>query len=161
MVLFIVTAVRSSVPLFWRVLVRLVLHWMSKHNLLPASRWFLDWLILRPWRWRRHVLPKRRLTMNVLHGVMYQKIEFFITTAVRTSNPTFWFSVQAPSLTTSAKSRGFRLVCVCELGAAFLSGIRSPPSFSLCPRCRLTLYFRIYLSGHVIRPYLCVFGTSE
>jgi hypothetical protein len=24
------------------------------------SRWYLAWLILRPWRWRRHVPPKRR-----------------------------------------------------------------------------------------------------
>jgi hypothetical protein len=51
------------------------------------SRWFLAWLILRPWRWRRHVLPKRRLTFSGLYGVIYQKIELFIATAVRTSNP--------------------------------------------------------------------------
>jgi hypothetical protein len=30
---------------------------------------------------------KRRLTFNGLHGVISQKIELFITTAVRTSNP--------------------------------------------------------------------------
>jgi hypothetical protein len=30
--------------------------------LLPASRWFLAWCILRLWRWRRHVPPKRQLT---------------------------------------------------------------------------------------------------
>jgi hypothetical protein len=34
------------------------------------------------------VPPKRRLTFNGLHGVISQKIELFITTAVRTSNPT-------------------------------------------------------------------------
>jgi hypothetical protein len=28
------------------------------------SRWFLARFILRPWRWRRHVPPKRRLTFN-------------------------------------------------------------------------------------------------
>jgi hypothetical protein len=43
----------------------------------PASRWFLAWLILRPWRLRRYVLPKRRLTFNGLHGVTSQKIELF------------------------------------------------------------------------------------
>jgi hypothetical protein len=32
--------------------------------------------------------PKRRLTFNRLHGVISLKIELFITTAVRTSNPT-------------------------------------------------------------------------
>jgi hypothetical protein len=29
-----------------------------------------------------------RLTFNGLHGLIYQKMELFITTAVRTSNPT-------------------------------------------------------------------------
>jgi hypothetical protein len=32
--------------------------------------------------------PKRRLTLNGLHGVIPQKILLFITSAVRTSNPT-------------------------------------------------------------------------
>jgi hypothetical protein len=34
----------------------------------------------------RPVPPKRRLTSNALHGVISQKIELFITIAVRTSN---------------------------------------------------------------------------
>jgi hypothetical protein len=34
------------------------------------------------------VPPKRRLTFNGLHGVIAQKIQIFITTGVRTSNPT-------------------------------------------------------------------------
>jgi hypothetical protein len=59
----------------------------SRLWLLPASSWFLAWLILRPWRWRRYVRPKRRLTFNGLHGVISQQTEHFITTAVRTSNP--------------------------------------------------------------------------
>jgi hypothetical protein len=42
-------------------------------NLL--SRWFLGRLILRPWKWRRHVPPKHRLTFNGLYGVISQKIE--------------------------------------------------------------------------------------
>jgi hypothetical protein len=32
--------------------------------------------------------PKRRLTFKELHGVISQKIEFFITTAMGTSSPT-------------------------------------------------------------------------
>jgi hypothetical protein len=32
------------------------------------------------------ILPERRLAFNGLHGVKSQKIELFITTAVRTSN---------------------------------------------------------------------------
>jgi hypothetical protein len=46
-------------------------------GLLPVSRWFLVWLILRPWRWMKHVLRKRRLTFSGLHGVISQKIELF------------------------------------------------------------------------------------
>jgi hypothetical protein len=43
--------------------------------ILPTSCWFLALHILRPWRWRRHVLLKRRLTLNGLHGVTVQKTE--------------------------------------------------------------------------------------
>jgi hypothetical protein len=43
--------------------------------LLPASLWCLAWLILRTWRWRRQIPPKRRLTCNGLHGIISQKIE--------------------------------------------------------------------------------------
>jgi hypothetical protein len=42
------------------------------------SRWFLAQLIFRPWRWRRYVPPKRRLTLNGLHGVISQKMVLFI-----------------------------------------------------------------------------------
>jgi hypothetical protein len=44
----------------------------------PLSRWFLAQLIFRPWRWRRYVPPKRRLTLNRLHGVISQKMVLFI-----------------------------------------------------------------------------------
>jgi hypothetical protein len=44
--------------------------------------------VLLPWRCWRHVPPKRLSTFNGLHGVISQKTELFITTAVRTSNPT-------------------------------------------------------------------------
>jgi hypothetical protein len=36
----------------------------------------------------RHGPPKRRVTFNGLHGILFQKIELFIITAERTSNPT-------------------------------------------------------------------------
>jgi hypothetical protein len=46
--------------------------------LLPTClRWLPTWLILRPWRWRRLVLPKYQLTFNGLHGVISQKIVLF------------------------------------------------------------------------------------
>jgi hypothetical protein len=53
------------------------------------SRWFLVRLIFRPWRWRRYFPPKRRLTSSGLHGVISQNIILFISTVVRTSNPTY------------------------------------------------------------------------
>jgi hypothetical protein len=43
---------------------------------------------IRTWKWRRYVPLKRRLTFEGLHGVTSQKTAFFITTAVRTSDPT-------------------------------------------------------------------------
>jgi hypothetical protein len=56
--------------------------------LLPASRCFLACLIIRPWIWRRHIPPKRRLNFNRLHGVIQQKIDLFIITGVKASYPT-------------------------------------------------------------------------
>jgi hypothetical protein len=38
----------------------------------------------------RYVPPKHRLTFNGLHSVISQKIVLFITTTLRTSNPTNW-----------------------------------------------------------------------
>jgi hypothetical protein len=52
-------------------------------RLLPASGWFLAWPFLRRWRWKWHVPPKRLLTFTRIHGVISQKTELFITTAVR------------------------------------------------------------------------------
>jgi hypothetical protein len=61
---------------------------MFLRNVVLLSRWFIARLILLPWRWRQYVPPKRQLTLNGLHGVIFQKIVLFITSAVRTSNPT-------------------------------------------------------------------------
>jgi hypothetical protein len=47
---------------------------------LPSiSYWLLARLILQPWKRRRHVPPKRRLTFNWLHGVISQVIELFVS----------------------------------------------------------------------------------
>jgi hypothetical protein len=35
------------------------------------SRWFLARIILRPWRWRRHIPPKSRLALNGIHDVIF------------------------------------------------------------------------------------------
>jgi hypothetical protein len=37
---------------------------------MPPSCWFLAWLIIQAWRFRRHVLPKRQLTFTKVHGVI-------------------------------------------------------------------------------------------
>jgi hypothetical protein len=36
----------------------------NQHELRTATRCFLAWLTLQPWRWRRHIPPKRRMTYN-------------------------------------------------------------------------------------------------
>jgi hypothetical protein len=54
--------------------------WDITPCLSTASRWLLARLILRPWRWRRYVPPKRRLTFNGLHGVISQKMVLFDST---------------------------------------------------------------------------------
>jgi hypothetical protein len=45
--------------------------WQAECHLL--SRWYLVRLI-RPWRWRQYLLPKRQLTFSVLNGVISKKI---------------------------------------------------------------------------------------
>jgi hypothetical protein len=74
---------RVSSSGIWRHVVRRV---------APACS-LVCWTILRPWRWRRYVPPKRRVQLYGLHGVIYQKKILFKTTAVKTSNPTMveWF----------------------------------------------------------------------
>jgi hypothetical protein len=42
-------------------------------QLLPASWWFLAWLIILPWSRKWHVPPRRRLAFNGLHGVVPQE----------------------------------------------------------------------------------------
>jgi hypothetical protein len=58
----------------------------SKLCLQPA--WFLAWLSLEPRILRLHIPPKCWLTFNGLHGVISQKIQLFIITAVWTSDYT-------------------------------------------------------------------------
>jgi hypothetical protein len=51
---------------------------------------------------KMEALPKRRLILNRLHGVISQKMLLFITTAVRTSNPTGFHLVSNGTLIHSA-----------------------------------------------------------
>jgi hypothetical protein len=73
--------------------------------LLSASCWFLAWLILRPCKCRRHVPPKRQLIFNGLHGAMSHKVELFITTDARTSNPTLYSRYESSRLEPRPKHR--------------------------------------------------------
>jgi hypothetical protein len=45
---------------------------------VPLACSLLCWTILRPWRWRRYVAPKRRVQLYGLHGVISQKMILFI-----------------------------------------------------------------------------------
>jgi hypothetical protein len=78
------------------------LHLQGRRNRFskPASKQVASLLniFLRPWRWRRYVPPKRRLKLNGLHGAISQKMILFITTAVKTSNPTKSDIVDMPVL---------------------------------------------------------------
>jgi hypothetical protein len=48
-----------------------------RFSLLPASRWCLVCLTLRPRRWGWYVPPKRRLIFKGVYGVIFQKLELF------------------------------------------------------------------------------------
>jgi hypothetical protein len=91
-------------------------------------------------RWRWHVPPKRRLTFNGVRGVMSQKIEVFITTAVKTSNLTSANVDYGIRVCWYAKkwTHNEGLVCVCEINKEetyndWLSSNRAvqPPYFML------------------------------
>jgi hypothetical protein len=62
--------------------------WLWRPFCLTPACLLVCWTILRPWRWRRYDPPKRRVQLYGLHGVISQKMILFITTAVKTSNPT-------------------------------------------------------------------------
>jgi hypothetical protein len=59
-------------------------------RLLPASRWFLAWLIPRLWRWRWHILPKRRLSVSGLRGIIFQPMELSVEDKVTWLS---WFGI--------------------------------------------------------------------
>jgi hypothetical protein len=101
--------------------------------LLPASCWFFDWLIVRPWRWMRHVPLKLRLTFNGLYSIISQKVKFFITTAVWTSTHASlnrwrrpWNSPKAISLSHSCGCSGWYKVV--SLSCSFFDVGRSKTS---------------------------------
>jgi hypothetical protein len=68
--------------------------WISSRLcLLPASRWFLACLTLRPWRWSQCVPPKLRLTFNRLHVIDWGIMLQVGRSRVRFSMSSLYFSV--------------------------------------------------------------------
>jgi hypothetical protein len=74
----VIVLINSSVlfEVFTAVVMKSIIFW----DMMPCSPlseqaggWFAE-LILRPWRWRRYVPPKRRVQLNGLHGVISQKM---------------------------------------------------------------------------------------
>jgi hypothetical protein len=65
--------------------------WAKQENRAVSYLLHADFLLssFRPLRWRWHFPPKRRLTFGGLHDVISNKIALFVTTVVRTSNPTW------------------------------------------------------------------------
>jgi hypothetical protein len=45
------------------------------------SCWFLAWINFQPWELRRYIPSKHRVTFNGVHGLIFQKTEFFSVTA--------------------------------------------------------------------------------
>jgi hypothetical protein len=43
-----------------------------------VSRWFLDRLIIPPWRWKQYVSLERQLTFIGLHSVISERMSFFL-----------------------------------------------------------------------------------
>jgi hypothetical protein len=70
------TAVVLKSTIFWDITpcrpLKVNRHFGGTYSHL-LSRWYLARLIW-PWRWRRYAPPKRRLTVNGLHGIKSQKI---------------------------------------------------------------------------------------
>jgi hypothetical protein len=60
--------------------------------LLPITRLLFCLAYEWPWRRRRYIPPKRQFTFNWLQNITSQKIEFFVITAVSTSNSTMYGS---------------------------------------------------------------------
>jgi hypothetical protein len=70
-------------PEEWAAKVWIKMIWSEDDYSSPSSEleqlhsgFLLDWLIIQPWKWRRHVPPKLQLNFNILHSVMSQKIGF-------------------------------------------------------------------------------------
>jgi hypothetical protein len=75
----VLTAVVMKCSTFWVINVCSPLKFKLRFgSILPASCWFLAWIILRSWRWRRHVTSKGRLDFSGLHCFLSQNKQLFM-----------------------------------------------------------------------------------
>jgi hypothetical protein len=71
--------------------------------------------VLSAVRWRRHVAPKRRLTLNSRYDIIAQKMEHFIATAWKTSSPTIFYVNTAEIMAQAeSKRKDSSLLCIAE-----------------------------------------------
>jgi hypothetical protein len=78
---WIITPCSSQSPMFWQA------------HLATCFCWFLAWLTLQPWRWRRYFFPKF-WALSKSHSIASQKTALFIAIATRTPNTIYishWF----------------------------------------------------------------------
>jgi hypothetical protein len=142
--------------------------------LLPVSFWCLSWLTLQHWRWRRHVPPKRQFIFIGLQGVIFLKIELFVTTALRTSFPTETFCC---SFFKGLKQMCTRFLHVCSAlckcanwicrtctphhtvaGRSSVSLTHSP--FAFPSNCRCGPPLTSYMPGRAVPSRALVHGTA-
>jgi hypothetical protein len=81
------------------------LHWNGNVHVYDITS-ATDESTLSPWRWRRYVPPKRLLT-QYLYGATFQKMAFFVVTAVKTSKLARWKYICESDFITSACSFAF------------------------------------------------------
>jgi hypothetical protein len=81
-------------------------------RVLLAFCWYLNFLTLRPWRWRQFVHTKSRWTSPRLYRSHDNKIVLCIVTAVRTSwhrmlnNMSYWMALNHPKINKTKAQKG-------------------------------------------------------
>jgi hypothetical protein len=129
---------------------------------LPVSGWFLVWLTFQPWRCGRYIPPKRRLTFNGLHGVLFQIMEPYIFPPTSWSKCIRWGVIWLTSPTCMLAYMSIKLDRVTSgINRFYWPGLNSIPS-SPHPPCSVNLsvtVFAIYLyapvdsSSYRLRPW--------
>jgi hypothetical protein len=120
---------------------------------VPPACSLVCWSILRPWRWRRYLPPKRPVQLNALHGVISQKMILFITTAVKTSDPTSFQSCSSTRFISEETARIVYWVWGISFVMACFEGSRSE-------RWVLRVNVTVYGLQQRTHLYTCVFSIG-